>query len=153
MTAAPTSASNPPRRRVRLLLFRLGGRGYATPRRRVRAVIDVGTGHPPVPGLRDTSLRALHPGARPAALVSLRQAVGLPEREAPGRILVVTVASRAVGFLVDEVVGVVDARADQIEQPPTRLGGYVSGRVHLDDDPDTWSLIEWESVTPPTRGS
>lgn len=146
MTASGAPSGRP--RRIRLLLFRLGGRGYATPRRRVRAVIDVGTGHPPVPGLRDSSLRALHHGVRPAALISLRQAIGLPERDAPGRILVVTVDSRTVGFVVDEVVRVVDARADQIERPAARLGGYVSGRLQLDDEPDDWSLIEWDAIVP-----
>ena len=44
---------------MELLLFRLGDRGYACPRERVREVIDVGTGQPAVPGLPSSSLGAL----------------------------------------------------------------------------------------------
>jgi hypothetical protein len=41
---------------VKLLLCRLGGRGYASPRERVREVVDVGAGQPAVPGLSASSL-------------------------------------------------------------------------------------------------
>jgi chemotaxis signal transduction protein len=147
--ADPQSQPRPrpqaPRRRVRLLLFRVAGRGYATPWRRVRAVVDIGGGHPPVPGMPPSSLRALHPGARPAALVSLRQVIGLPDHDAPGRILVVSVRSRAVGVIVDEVVAIAEVGADQIERRPTKLsGGYVTGQVRHDHE--DWSVVEWEAL-------
>lgn len=141
----PSPRSQAQRRRVRLLLFRVADRGYATPWRRVRAVVDIGGGHPPVRGMPPSNLRALHPGARPAALVSLRQVIGLPDRDAPGRILVVNIRSRAVGVIVDEVVAVAEIGADQIERRPTRLGGgYVSGQVRHDHE--DWLVVEWEAL-------
>ena len=74
---------------MELLLFRLGDRGYASPRERVREVVDVGAGQPAVPGLSASSLGGLGGGQRPVALVSLRVALGLPDRGPEGRILVV----------------------------------------------------------------
>jgi chemotaxis signal transduction protein len=65
---------------MELLLFRLGDRGYASPRDRVREVVDVGAGQPSVPGLTASSLVGLVGGQRPVALVSLRVALGLPHR-------------------------------------------------------------------------
>jgi hypothetical protein len=41
---------------MELLLFRLGDRGYASPREQVREVVDVGAGQPAVPGLPASSL-------------------------------------------------------------------------------------------------
>src|SRR4029453_3986623 len=64
---------------MELLLFRLGDRGYASPREQVREVVDVGAGQPAVPGLSASSLGGLGGGQRPVALVSLRVALGLPE--------------------------------------------------------------------------
>jgi hypothetical protein len=61
---------------MELLLFRLGDRGYASPRKRVREVVDVGAGQPAVPGLSASSLGGLGGGQRPVALVSLRVALG-----------------------------------------------------------------------------
>src|SRR4029453_7639830 len=65
---------------MELLLFRLGDRGYASPRDQVREVVDVGAGQPAVPGLSASSLGGLGGGQRPVALVSLRVALGLPDR-------------------------------------------------------------------------
>jgi hypothetical protein len=73
---------------MELLLFRLGDRGYASPRERVREVVDVGAGRPAIPGLAASSLGGLGGGQRPVALVSLRVALGLPDRGPEGRILV-----------------------------------------------------------------
>jgi chemotaxis signal transduction protein len=89
-----------------LLLCRLGDRGYASPRERVREVVDVGAGQPAVPGLSPSSLGGLGGGQRPVALVSLRVALGLPDRGPEGRILVAATRNGPVGFLVDEVVRV-----------------------------------------------
>ena len=89
---------------MELLLFRLGDRGYASPRERVREVVDVGAGQPAVPGLSASSLGGLGGSQRPVALVSLRVALGLPDRGPEGRILVVATPTGPVGFLVDEVV-------------------------------------------------
>ena len=47
---------------MELLLFRLGDRGYASPRDRVREVVDVGAGQPAVPGLSASSLGGLGGG-------------------------------------------------------------------------------------------
>jgi hypothetical protein len=45
---------------MELLLFRLGDRGYASP----REVVDVGAGQPAVPGLSASSLGGLGGGQR-----------------------------------------------------------------------------------------
>ena len=70
-----------------LVLFRLGGRGYACPRDRVRQVVDVGGGQPPIPGLEPSNLSALMGAERPLPLVSLRLALGLPNHGPEGRTL------------------------------------------------------------------
>jgi hypothetical protein len=64
LCAGGSGSASPARRTVlkvlkpgmELLLFRLGDRGYASPRERVREVIDVGAGQPVVPGLSASSL-------------------------------------------------------------------------------------------------
>jgi chemotaxis signal transduction protein len=114
VSAGGSRGASPARRTVlkvlepgmELLLFRLGDRGYASPRERVREVVDIGAGQPAVPGLSASSLGKLGGGQRPVALVSLRVALGLPDRGPEGRILVVATRTGPVGFLVDEVVRV-----------------------------------------------
>ena len=130
---------------MELLLFRLGDRGYASPRERVREVVDVGAGQPAVPGLSASSLG----GQRPVALVSLRVALGLPDRGPEGRILVVATRTGAVGFLVDEVVRVL--RYDPASCPPesTRLSGYVTAGFQALDG--SWLLIDWDAIRLPAR--
>jgi chemotaxis signal transduction protein len=83
---------------MELLLFRLGDRGYASPRERVREVVDVGAGRPAMPGLSASSLGGLGGGQRPIALVSLGVTLGLPDLGPEGRILVVTTRTGPVGF-------------------------------------------------------
>ncbi|HZD71274.1 MAG TPA: chemotaxis protein CheW [Actinomycetes bacterium] len=133
-----------------LVLFRLGGRGYACPRHKVRQVVDVGAGQPPVPGLEPSSLSALEGAQRPLPLVSLRVALGLPDSGPAGRILVVTTRHGPVGFLVDEVVRVlqVDPATTRIRE--NRLGaGYVIGTVETLGA--TWLLVDFEAIRLPTR--
>ena len=132
-----------------LVLFRLGDRGYASPRERIREVIDVGAGQPAVPGLSASSLGGLGGGQRPVALVSLRVALGLPDRGPEGRILVVATRHGPVGFLVDEVIRVL--RYDPAAYPPepTRLtSGYVTASFQAPDG--TWLLIDWDAIRLPT---
>jgi chemotaxis signal transduction protein len=130
-----------------LLLFRLGDRGYASPRERVREVVDVGAGQPAVPGLSASSLGGLGGGQRPVALVSLRVALGLPDLGPEGRILVVATRTGAVGFLVDEVVRVL--RYDPASYPaePTRPSGYVTASFQALGG--SWLLIDWDAIRLP----
>jgi chemotaxis signal transduction protein len=134
---------------LELLLFRLGDRGYACPRERVREVIDVGAGQPAVPGLPSSSLGALGGGQRPVALVSLRLALGLPERGPEGRILVVSTRHGPIGFLVDEVVRVM--RYDPAfcrAAEPNRLGnGYVT--ASFQGLGGTWLVVDWDAIRLP----
>jgi chemotaxis signal transduction protein len=132
---------------MELLLFRLGDRGYASPRDRVREVVDVGAGQPAVPGLSASSLGGLGGGQRPVALVSLRVALGLPDRGPGGRILVVTTRNGPVGFLVDEVVRVL--RYDPAVCPPeaTRRSGYVTAGFRALGG--SWLLIDWDAIRLP----
>jgi hypothetical protein len=87
-------------------------------------------------------------GRRPLALVSLRVALGLPDRGPEGRILVVAARTGPVGFLVDEVVRVL--RYDPAACPPetTRLSGYVTASFQALGA--SWLLIDWDAIRLPT---
>jgi chemotaxis signal transduction protein len=131
-----------------LLLFRLGDRGYASARERVREVVDVGAGQPAVPGLPSSSLGGLGGGQRPVALVSLRLALGLPDRGPEGRILVVTTRHGPVGFLVDEVVRVLRYDPAFCRPEPTRLpSGYVTAAFQALGG--TWLVVDWDAIRLP----
>jgi chemotaxis signal transduction protein len=134
---------------MELLLFRLGDRGYACPRERVREVVDVGAGQPAVPGLPSSSLGGLGGGQRPVALVSLRLALGLPDRGPEGRILVVTTAHGPVAFLVDEVTRVIAYDPAFCRPEPNRFtSGYVTASFQALGG--TWLLIDWDAIRLPT---
>jgi chemotaxis signal transduction protein len=133
---------------MELLLFRLGDRGYASPRERVREVVDVGAGQPAVPGLSPSSLGGLGGGQRPVALVSLRVALGLPDRGPEGRILVVATRTGPVGFLVDEVVRVLRYDPEVCFPEATRPSGYVTAGFHAAGS--SWLLIDWDAIRLPT---
>ena len=133
---------------VELLLFRLAGRGYASWRDQVEEVVDIGAGQPPVPGLPSSSLAALHAEDTRVSLVSLRLALGLPDAGPEGRILVVTGRGGRVGFLVDEVTGVVSVPTEQIRAIPSRIGSrYVSATVQHGDE--SWSIVKWSAIKLP----
>jgi chemotaxis signal transduction protein len=130
---------------VVLLLFRVAGHGYASRRDQVVQVIDVGTGLDPVPGLGPSSLLGLGDGGGLVGMVSLRRVLGLPERGARGRLLVVATSSGPFGFLVDDVVGVADVPAGEVQAVSSRLGsGYVTGTVSYEGGP--WSLVNWDAL-------
>jgi chemotaxis signal transduction protein len=131
-----------------LLLFRLGDRGYACPRERVREVVDVGAGQPAVPGLPSSSLGGLGGGERPVALVSLRVALGLPDRGPEGRILVVTTSHGPVGFLVDEVVRVLRYDPAFCRPEPNRFAsGYVTASFQALGG--VWLVVDWDAIRLP----
>jgi chemotaxis signal transduction protein len=131
-----------------LLLFRLGGRGYACRRSAVREVVDVGIGLPPIPGLASSSLSALEGPERPVALVSLRAALGMPDRGVEGRILVVATRLGPIGFLVDEVVSVARPGPDAYGIVPSRFStGYVTGTVETRGA--SWLVIDWDALRLP----
>jgi chemotaxis signal transduction protein len=131
-----------------LLLFRLGDRGYACARDQVREVIDVGAGQPAISGLPASSLGALGGTGRPVALVSLRVALGLPDRGPEGRILVVATRHGPVGFLVDEVVRVLRYDPAFCRAQPGRFGsGYVTGSFSALDG--TWLVVDWDAIRLP----
>ena len=132
---------------MELLLFRLGDRGYASPRERVREVVDVGAGQPAIPGLAASSLGGLGGGQRPFALVSLRVALGLPDRGPEGRILVVATRTGPVGFLVDEVVRVLRFDPEVCLPEPTRSSGYVTASFQTAGS--SWLLIDWDAIRLP----
>jgi chemotaxis signal transduction protein len=133
---------------VELLLFRLAGRGYASWRDQVQEVVDVGGGQPPVPGLPSSSLAALHAEDSRVSLVSMRLALGLPDAGPAGRILVVNGRQGRVGFLVDEVTGVVSVPTEQVKALPSRLGSrYVSATVQADGE--AWSIVKWSAIKLP----
>ena len=133
---------------MELLLFRLGERGYACPRDRVREVIDVGAGQPAVPGLPSSSLGGLGVLPRPVGLVSLRLALGLPDRGPEGRILVVTTRHGPVGFLVDEVVRVMRYDPAFCRLQPSRFATtYVTASFQALGG--TWLVIDWDAIRLP----
>jgi chemotaxis signal transduction protein len=132
-----------------LVLFRLAGRGYACPRDKVREVVDVGAGQPPVPGLEPSSLGALRGAQRPLRLVSLRVALGLPDHGPEGRILVVATRHGPLGFLVDEVLRVVEVDSVTVRTRESRFGGYVVDTVEALDS--TWMLVDFEALRLPGK--
>jgi chemotaxis signal transduction protein len=133
---------------VELLLFRLAGRGYASWRDQVVQVVDIGGGQPPVPGLPSSSLAALQAEDTRVSVASMRVALGLPDAGPEGRILVVNGRQGRVGFLVDEVTGVVSVPSDQIKALPSRLGArYVSATVQTGDE--AWSIVKWSAIKLP----
>src|SRR6266511_1088121 len=137
-----------PKPAAALVLFRLGDRGYATPRDQVLEVVDVGAGQPTVPGLEPSTLAALKAAERLPPLVSLRVALGLPDRGPEGRILVVTTRQGPVGFLVDEVVQVLEIDPTATRVRENRLGsGYVVGTVEALGG--TWLLVDWDAIRLP----
>ena len=107
----------------------------------------MGAGQPAVPGLSASSPGGLGGGQRPIALVSLRVALGLPDRGPEGRILVVVTRTGAVGFLVDEVVRVL--RYDPATCPPesTRPSGYVAASFQAIGG--SWLLVDWDAIRLP----
>lgn len=136
---------------VVLLLFRVAGHGYASRRDQVVQVVDVGTGLEPVPGMGPSSLLGLGAGDRLVGMVSLRRVLGLPERGAYGRLLVVTTAAGPFGFLVDEVLGVADVPAGEVQAVSSRLGsGYVTGTVSYQGEP--WSVVNWDALRAAAEG-
>jgi hypothetical protein len=119
---------------VVLLLFRVAGHGYASPRDQVLQVVDVGTGLDPVPGLGPSSLLGLGDGDRVVGMASLRRVLGLPERDAYGRLLVVATGA-----------GLAEVPATEVKAVSSRLGsGYVSGTVSLEGGP--WSVVDWDAL-------
>jgi chemotaxis signal transduction protein len=138
-----------PKSAAALVLFKLGDRGYATPRDQVLAVVDVGAGQPAVPGLEPSTLAALKTVERLPPLISLRVALGLPDRGPEGRILVVTTRHGAIGFLVDEVVRVVEVDPTATRVRENRLGsGYVVGTAEALGS--TWLLVDWDAIRLPS---
>jgi chemotaxis signal transduction protein len=156
LCAGGSGSASPARRTVlkvlkpgmELLLFRLGDRGHASPRERVREVVDVGAGQPVVPGLSASSLGRLGGGQRPIALVSLRVALGLPDRGPEGRILVVATRTGPVGFLVDAVVQVLRYDPATCVPEATRPSGYVTASFQALGA--SWLLIDWDAIRLPT---
>jgi chemotaxis signal transduction protein len=131
-----------------LVLFKLGDRGYATPRDRVLEVVDVGAGQPSVPGLEPSTLDALKETDRLPPLISLRVALGLPDRGPEGRILIVSTRHGPIGFLVDDVVQVLDIDPSATSVRENRLGsGYVVGTVETMGG--TWLLVDWDAIRLP----
>jgi hypothetical protein len=63
---------------MELLLFRLGDRGYASPREQVREVVDGGAGQPAGPGLPASSLGGLGGGQRPVPWSACGSPLGCP---------------------------------------------------------------------------
>jgi chemotaxis signal transduction protein len=130
---------------VVLLLFRVAGHGYASRRDEVLQVVDVGTDLEPVPGFGPSSLDGLGDAGGVVGMVSLRRVLGLPERGAHGRLLVVETASGPFGFLVDDAVGVAEVPVAEVQAVSSRLGsGYVTGTVSFEGG--QWSLVSWDSL-------
>ena len=111
-------------------------------------VVDVGAGRPAIPGLAASSLGGLGGGQRPVALVSLRVALGLPDRGPEGRILVVATRTGPVGFLVDEVVRVLRYDPAVCAPQPSRASGYVTASFSALGA--SWLLIDWDAIRLPT---
>jgi chemotaxis signal transduction protein len=96
-----------------------------------------------------SSLGGLGGGQRPDALVSLRIALGMPDRGPEGRILVVVTRHGPVGFLVDEVARVMRYDPAFCRPQANRFAsGYVTASFQALGG--TWLVIDWDAIRLPT---
>jgi hypothetical protein len=134
---------------MELLLFRLGDRGYASPRERVREVVDVGAGQPAIPGLAASSLGGLGGGQRPVALVSLRVALGLPDRGPRGASWSWPPGPARSASWSTRWCGCCATTRPCAGPGATRASGYVTASFSALGG-GSWLLIDWDAIRLPT---
>lgn len=137
---APASTSGPkgaPATSVsQIVSFRLANEEYGVDIMRAQEIIMPGqiTRMPEVP---DFICGLINLRGHVIPIVDLRKRFGLPAKEADEhtRIIVVNVAGKTIGIVVDAVTEVLRISADQVEPPPSSVAGidhdYIRGLVKL----------------------
>lgn len=125
---------------MQLVGFRLAQKEYGIPITRIQEIILMGeiTRIPQAPDYIKGSIN-LRSTAIP--IVDLRLRFGFPPQEPTDetRIMVLNVAGKTIGVLVDAVSEVLRISEDQIVPPPSTVAGldpeYLAGLVELEDRP------------------
>jgi len=123
---------------AQIVSFRLANEEYGVDIMRAQEIIMPGqiTRVPEVP---DYICGLINLRGHVIPIVDLRKRFGLPEKDNDEhtRIIVVNVASRTIGMVVDAVTEVLRIGTDQIEPPPSSISGidqdYVCGLIKLED--------------------
>jgi purine-binding chemotaxis protein CheW len=120
------------------VVFRVAGAEYVLPASAVLQMESYG-GATPVPGAPPYVAGIIQVRGRVVPVVDLRVRFGLPPIEATldSRVVVLELADRTVGLLVDSAREVVKLAPDQLRNPPSLMSadgaeGYVKSVAHVD---------------------
>ena len=136
--SADSAATNAEESALQIVSFRLANEEYGVDIMRAQEIIMPGqiTRMPEVP---DFVCGLINLRGHVIPVVDLRKRFGLAttENDEHTRIIVVNVANKTIGMVVDEVTEVLRINADQIDPPPSSITGinqdYVRGIVKRED--------------------
>lgn len=120
-------------REAKLILFQLGNEVYAVDLRYVREVVN-SSNTIRVPGAQDFVKGVMDLRGRVLTLIDLARILGT-ESDAHSKVLVYLdnkSDAPALGFVVDQVLGVITVKENEIERPPLKLSELVKGYVRTD---------------------
>jgi purine-binding chemotaxis protein CheW len=141
--ARPAEASEPVEA-LSLVVLAVGGERYGVEIRHVREVHSVSP-PTPVPGTPPFWIGLVNARGGLYPLLDLRRYLGLPEREGPGRMVLVAGAGLVVGLMVDDVPEVRDVPLSDIRPPLGAVPGPMQ-RVVRGVTPDLLSVIDLEAL-------
>lgn len=127
---------------VDLVTFRLEQQKYALPIEPIRQIIEMIT-ITPVPQVKEFIEGVINFHGKPVPVVNLRHQLSLPRMQLQLHtpIVLVTIANRLVGLIVDEVLDVINLSASQIVSPQSVMP------VEVGDIPVVQGLIQLEGET------
>jgi len=127
---------------VDLVTFRLGQQKYALPIEPIRQIIEMIT-ITPVPQVQEFIEGVINFHGMPVPVVNLRHQLSLPRMQLQLHtpIILVTIANRLIGLIVDEVLDVINLSTSQIVSPQSVMP------VEVGDIPVVQGLIQLESET------
>jgi purine-binding chemotaxis protein CheW len=120
------------------VVFKVGGAEYVLPAS-VVLQMESFAGATPVPGAAPYVAGIIQVRGRVVPVIDLRVRFGMPPIQATldSRVVVLELAERTVGLLVDSAREVVKLEPDQVRSPPHMMSadgaeGYVKSVVHVD---------------------
>jgi purine-binding chemotaxis protein CheW len=120
------------------VVFKVGGAEYVLPAS-VVLQMESFAGATPVPGAAPYVAGIIQVRGRVVPVIDLRVRFGMPPIQATldSRVVVLELADRTVGLLVDSAREVVKLAPDQVRSPPQMMSadgaeGYVKSVVHVD---------------------
>lgn len=127
---------------VDLVTFGLGQQKYALPIEPIRQIIEMIT-ITPVPQVQEFIEGVINFHGMPVPVVNLRHQLSLPRMQLQLHtpIILVTIANRLIGLIVDEVLDVINLSASQIVPPESVMP------VEVGDIPVVHGLIQLEGET------